>query len=361
MKSKYTAANLVSAISKLSKRVWFDYPAESTTTQVKILSVKKPDGPLMLERKVTKNGKCTLKKQSCSKAMLSRLANAITEGIPLNVDRVLGASYNTRSSLEALLVHTPQFYLCYPGRIQYSESSHIIKKGHKHLIWLPQQPHAQGLSGEYDCKGMTVVERPSVETVYGVLEITPDADALVPLTARAEEAQRRHIQIQVALAKIGHLLGFRTYIAVGDQNVLYDKKPLLALPDVVQDLRDERLLSINDQAPEAIRYIDCVWFRNGSLMPAVMEVEDSTGTWTGLRRMQTFRNLIPNIETRYVVVAPDEDRESVLAKIADPQFASLKAKFFPYSAVEELQALCEKRKIKGRVTDAFLDSFMEPD
>jgi len=360
MKSKYTVANLVNAIDKLPKNVWFDYPTKSTATQVQIVSVKLPEGPIKLERKTFKNGKHSLKKESCSKGMLSRFANAVTEGVPLNLDRVLGASYNTRSSLEALLVHTPQFYLCYPGRIQYTESSHAIKKGHKHLIWLPKQPHKKGVSAVFDCGGMTVVERPSVETVYGVVEITPDAGSLVPLTQKASEAQRRHIQIQVALAKIGHLLGFRTYIAVGDQNVLYENKPLLALPDVVQDVRDERLLSISDQAPEAIRYIDCVWFKNGSLMPGVMEVEDSTGTWTGLRRMQTFRNLIPNVETRYVVVAPDEDRSSVLEKISDPQFASLKAKFFPYSAVEELQSLCSRRSLKGRVTDAFLDSFMEP-
>jgi type II restriction enzyme len=43
--------------------------------------------------------------------MLWRLANAIQEDAPINLDRVLGASYNSRSVIESLLAHTPQFYL----------------------------------------------------------------------------------------------------------------------------------------------------------------------------------------------------------------------------------------------------------
>ena len=93
-------------------------------------------------------------------------------------------------------------------------------------------------------------------------------------------------------------------------------------------------------------------------MPAVMEVEHSTGVTSGLARMQRFKNLIPPFPSRWVIVAPDEDRHSVLTKAADTQFAGLETKYFPYSAVEELHGLCTKRKIRG-VTDEFLDSFME--
>ena len=49
--------------------------------------------------------------------MIWRVANAISEGEPINFDRVLGGSYNTRSVLESLLASTPEFYYCYPGRI----------------------------------------------------------------------------------------------------------------------------------------------------------------------------------------------------------------------------------------------------
>jgi type II restriction enzyme len=69
--------------------------------------------------------------------MIWRLANAIRQNQPINVDRILGASYNTRSVLEALIAHTPQFHFCYPGRIESVNSNEAVKKGHKHLISNP--------------------------------------------------------------------------------------------------------------------------------------------------------------------------------------------------------------------------------
>ncbi|HGV7266459.1 TPA: restriction endonuclease, partial [Escherichia coli] len=56
--------------------------------------------------------------------------------------------------------------------------------------------------------------------------------------------------------------------------------------------------------------------------------------------------------------APDEYREKVIEFANRPQFRELDTKFFPYSAVEELYSLCERRKPQG-ITDKFLDSFME--
>ena len=93
-------------------------------------------------------------------------------------------------------------------------------------------------------------------------------------------------------------------------------------------------------------------------MPAVMEIEHSTGVTSGLTRMKNFYDRFPPFPTRYVVVAPDEDRNKVVQEANKPQFSDLQTKFFPYSAVEELYALCQKRKLKG-VTEEFLDCYME--
>jgi type II restriction enzyme len=134
---------------------------------------------------------------------------------------------------------------------------------------------------------------------------------------------------------------------------------LIALPGVVRNLNSEQLLSrVGGEAIEAARLIDCVWFQNGRLMPAVMEIEHSTGVTSGLTRMQNFRNIFPPFPTRWVIVAPDEDRDDVITKCNLPLFKDMEAKFFPYSAVEELHALCQKRKVEG-VTEKFLDCFME--
>ena len=200
---------------------------------------------------------------------------------------------------------------------------------------------------------MTITERPSIETVYGVVDLPKESAGELDI-----EIKRRHTQIQIALAVIGNQLGFRTYIAANDQSIEYNKKPLIALPGVVSNLSSERLLTAFAEGVDAARFIDCVWFKNGKLMPAVMEIEHSTGVTSGLARMQKFKNAIPAYPTRWVIVAPDEDRADVFTKCSDSQFKGLNAKFFPYSAVEELYALCEKRKIRG-VDEDFLDCFME--
>ena len=93
-------------------------------------------------------------------------------------------------------------------------------------------------------------------------------------------------------------------------------------------------------------------------MPAVFEVEHSTGVTSGLTRMKAFRDILPPFLTRYVIAAPDEDRKKVMIEFQKEQFLDLKPQYLSYSAIEELAALVRKRKIKG-VTEEFIDSFCE--
>lgn len=104
---RLTASNLVRSIQRLPRDRWYDYVNESTTTQVKVIDVVQPEGPIAIERKIIKREEVAIKRQTISIKMLWRVANAIREGLPISIDRVLGASYNTRSALEALLAHTP--------------------------------------------------------------------------------------------------------------------------------------------------------------------------------------------------------------------------------------------------------------
>ena len=120
----------------------------------------------------------------------------------------------------------------------------------------------------------------------------------------------------------------------------------------------KKMISAFDNAMRAALMIDCVWFRNSAFMPAVIEIEHSTGVTSGLSRMKNLQDAIPSIMTRYVIVAADEDRSKVLQECNKPQFRSLNARFFPYSAVEELYTLCQRRKLRG-VNDEFLECFME--
>ena len=94
-------------------------------------------------------------------------------------------------------------------------------------------------------------------------------------------------------------------------------------------------------------------------MHAVIEIEHYTVVTSGLSRMKNFQDKFPPFPTRYVIVAPDEDRDKVIKEATKPQFQSLNTRFFPYSAVEEFYSLCQRRKLRG-VTEEFLDCFMEP-
>jgi type II restriction enzyme len=354
---KLTANNLVAFIDQLDKKAVYNFINPKNHGLIKVVSVEKPEGPIWINRWNPSKGETpsTNKSKTISSEMLWRVANAISANQPFNIDRILGASFNTRSVLEALLAHTPQFHYCYPGRIETTGGLSKIKKGHKHLIWTPNNPHKAGQIKETKTE-IVISEVPTLEVVYDSLIYPVDYKQ----TEMSVDIQRRHSQIQVALYLIGKQLNYRTWIAQNDKGILYQKKRLGELDGVIVSLNNEKLLGSYDEARLAALLIDCIWFKNGKLMPAVMEVEHSTGITSGLTRMKNFQDrFIPLQDVRYVIVAPDEMRDKVIKEANKPQFHSLNTRFFPYSAVEELTALCQKRKIKG-VTEEFLDCYMEP-
>jgi len=115
---KYTLQNMVRALASLSRDRRYNYVNPKNEGTIEILNVAIPFGPVTIRRSGSKVGSCTI-----STEMMERVASAIADGMPINLDRILGGSYNTRSALEALLAHTSEFFFCYPGRISPSESS----------------------------------------------------------------------------------------------------------------------------------------------------------------------------------------------------------------------------------------------
>ena len=122
---RMTAENIVDAINRLSKDKFYSYIKETTPTKIMIVDITRPEGPIRIKRFNPEEGQSpeTAMITSISANMIWRIANAISENQPINFDRILGASYNTRSALEALIAYTPQFYYCFPGRIETIKSS----------------------------------------------------------------------------------------------------------------------------------------------------------------------------------------------------------------------------------------------
>lgn len=352
---KVTAGNIATWINQLPRNRAYNYINPNNHSLIEIVSVALPEGPIQIKRwnpsKMESSASARI--QSISTEMLWRIANALQPGRPINVDRVLGASYNTRSVLESLLACTPEMYFCYPGRIMEFAGRTTVEHGHKHLIWLPDQPHENGIQSETSIE-VAISEIPTSEVIYEVVSLPETYD----YGGLDIESARRHTQIQIALYLIGLELGYRTWIAQNDKGIRYKDKPLLEYPNVIGNLRNEGMVQVFDGAVEAGLFIDCIWFKNGRLMPAVMEVEHTTGVTSGLERMLNFYNKLPAIKTRYAVVAPDEDRSKVLSEAQKEAFAPLDPWFFPYSSVEELFAISQRHSLHG-VTDEFLDGFME--
>ena len=346
--NQLTASNLAAFINQLSKKTSFNYINPKNKGLIQVVDVDLPEGPITIKRWDPSKGKtqAKAKEESISTELLWRVANAFSPNQPINIDRVLGASYNTRSVLESLLAYTPQFYFCYPGRVETTGGKPVIKRGHKHLIWLPENPHKMGICKKHDTE-IVISEVPNIEVFYDSLTLADNA-----LEVELDiDVQRRHAQIQIALYFIGRQLGYKTWVAQNDRGISYQNKRLAEYDGVIHSLSDENLLASHTKAVKAALLIDCIWFKNGRLMPAVMEIEHSTGVTSGLTRMKNFFDVFPPFPTRYVIVADDNERDKVIREANKPQFHSLQTRFFPYSAVEELYALCQRRKLRGITED----------
>ena len=224
-----------------------------------------------------------------------------------------------------------------------SIGNYALESTHLYKAVLPDSLDTLGEGVFYNNQNLQEVILPDSMTLGGEMDI---------------EVVRRHTQIQIALYLIGFQLGFRTWIAQNDKGIIWKEKPLLEQPGIVQSLNNEGMISAYSNAVTSARFIDCIWFKNGKYMPAVMEVEHTTGVTSGLTRMKGLQDAAPSLMTRYVIVAPDDDREKVVEEANRPQFITLDTRFFAYSSVEELYYISSHRGLRG-VSQDFLDCYME--
>lgn len=351
MTRTYTAGDICRAIAALDRSRFYGYLNERTHGEIRIVSVGWPEGPISIRRR--KVGGAWGATETMSTQMLWRVANALGTGMPINMDRVLGGSYNTRSVLEALLAHTPEIYTCLPGRLENIGGNVSVKRGHKHIVFDPLNPHALGVTAFRELgENCVISETPTAETMYDVAP-PPGRGDLPP------DIARRHSQIQVALAEIGHALALRTWVAVEDHGIVHDGQNILQYPFIVKQLETERTLSAFPEAVSVAKHIDCIQFNGG--LPFVFEVEHTTGVTSGLTRMLHFHERAPHIATSFIVVAPDEDRSLVMERSNHEQFREINPLYLPYSNVEELYSFARRRNGFIRGADKkFLFNFLEP-
>ena len=345
-----TPSSLVTQIMHLPKK-----PLQYATGKGECLIVNTilPEGPIIFKRRNNGASWSTCKEETISSTMLWRVVNALNTKIPIQLDRVLGASYNSRSVLETIIASCPNFFICKPDRITYIAGQVICTKAHKHLIYKPDMDHMPGVVTHLDVHGY-ISEVPSVDVFMDEITLPTIPNKPQPIDP---QIQRMHSQMQVALCETADWLDMRSWVAIQDHGIQYHNKNILQFPFVINDLNTERVINNFPEAVKVAKNVDCIWFNGG--MPFAFEVEHSTGVTSGLTRMHSLFTTLSFIRTNYVIVAADDARSEVLRKSSDPQFHDMDLWYLPYSGVAELHAFTQRHQNRG-VTRDFMKSFMEP-
>lgn len=350
--SNLTSASLVRSISQLGTTNIYAY--YSGKTKIRITEIVGPEGPIKFLRWDSNSSPESAASASISYNQLATVASVFSRrpNFPIHFDRLFSGGGNSRSALETLLALTPNFFICYPQKTN-PYTGEILEK-QKHLMWCPDQTHQQGIISEKAYQ--QEISEVEFDIDFGDIKISSSNLSKEFATI---ESKRTHTQMQVALVRIGNALNFRTWIARNDRSIVVGDKQLGQIEGVVQSL-DEIPILYSSGIREAASLIDCIWFSaDGRFIPAVLEVEHSTGVTSGVTRMLKLFNVMPSITTKFTIVAPNDLRNKVVSEANDIAFRSLDIRYMPYSTVRELYGLISRYALSNVVERSFIEPFME--
>jgi len=339
-------------ITRLGTSTTYQY--YSGKSSLRIIEVTHPEGPIRISRWQNRNGEESATEAGISQNMLATVASVFSRkpNYPIHFDRLFSGGGNSRSALETLLALTPQFYICFPRRTSLYNGT--VDRNSKHLMWCPDDAHTLGEihTKEYE----HIISEVEYEVDFGNIRITNNdlSDEFTNI-----EAKRTHTQIQVALVRIGTALNFKSWIANNDRSIMIENTRLRQLPGVISTLEDIDIF----YSAEIKRYatnIDCIWFSNDfRYIPAVIEVEHSTGVTSGLTRMLKLRESCPAINMNFTIVAEDTLRNKVVSEANTTAFRSLETRFMSYATVKELYGLIQRYNLTNAIERKFIEPFME--
>jgi len=182
----------------------------------------------------------------------------------------------------------------------------------------------------------------------------PDDEEEIAIEEQEEASSERResIKVQAKLSEIGEKLGLKIWLPRNDRaGVLETWKPKENV--LLEDLP----FSFDDVTLRTIKNIDVLWIQGRTIVRA-FEVEGTTSIYSGILRMADLLSLLPNIEIKIHIVAPDNRRNEVFKQISRPVFAVMEkgplaelCSYIPYESVYELSKERRLENMKDTIVD----------
>jgi hypothetical protein len=221
------------------------------------------------------------------------------------------------------------------------------------LLEMQRNPRSYPVDQEhYDQALKRRIQRPDRSVVVSV----PDDSIATSDEAVQQPIERESVRVQAALGQIGEAMGFKIWLPMADRSRVTEY--WTSQPGV---LLDRLPLNYDETTLDTIKRIDVLWLKGRAIRRA-FEVEHTTAIYSGLLRMADLCALLPNINVRLHIVAPESRREKVFQEITRPVFSLLedaplseRCTYLSYVSIDELADL----DYLSHTTDSVLDEFAE--
>ena len=161
-----------------------------------------------------------------------------------------------------------------------------------------------------------------------------------------------HSKAQYLLIQLGKITKCSVWIASNDKSKIYMAENLGS--GCLDSLPN---LGLSEEATKRIKLIDVIWLHQKAPICA-FEVEATTSIYSGLLRLSDLISVIPAINIKLFIVAPQEKQTKVMAELSRPTFQKIGlSDYCRFISIQELENLLSKvKELSGHVQATILDT-----